>query len=236
MCAWHSVEADDILDYYADDTLFHEEFKSASDLRSAVRHIEMLWDVLLQAGLIINDAKTQVLLKIAGSHAKQALRDFTEVRRGIAFLRLRALGQQRLLPVVTQARYLGAQLSCKNFEDAKVHHRITAARATFGRLCNLSCQARVKLWRACVGATLYYSLDSVGVTLSGLQKVRVLVQQQLRAISRMPAHLTKVSNQELLSTGGHRAWSTYFGWHAEATTEGGAPITTVLTVFRSRPL
>ena len=199
-------QADDSLDYYADDTLFHEEFRSTSELRSAVRHIELLWDVLLQAGLVINDAKTQVLLKIAGSHAKQALRDFTEVRRGNRFLRLKALGQQRLLPVVTQARCLGAQISYENFEDATVHHRITAARATFGRLrkvltsrSSLSCQARVKLWRACVGATLFYSLASVGVTLSGLQKVRVLVQQQLRAISRMPAHLTKVSNQELLS-------------------------------------
>ena len=49
-----------------------------------------------------------------------------------------------------------------------------------------------------MGATLYYSLDSAGVALSGLQKVRALVQQQLRAISRMLTHLTKVSNQELL--------------------------------------
>ena len=64
---------------------------------------------------------------------------------------------------------------------------------------NLSCQARVKLLGVCWSNALLYSLDSVGITLSGLQKVRVLVQQQLRAISRMPAHLTKVTNQELLS-------------------------------------
>ena len=37
-----------------------------------------------------------------------------------------------------------------------------------------------------------------GLTLSGVQKIRVLVQKQLRAISRKPAHITHVSNQELL--------------------------------------
>ena len=198
-------KADDLLDYYADDTLFHTEFHSEKDLQKAIRQIEILFDVLLQAGLNINDSKTQLLLKIGGSHAKQVLRSYTELRRGARFVRLRALGQQRLLPVVNHARYLGAQISYENFEDSTVHHRITAARATFGRLrkaltsrSSLSCKARVNLWKACVGTTLYYSLASVGVTLNGLQKVRVLVQQQLRAISRMPTHLTKVSNQELL--------------------------------------
>ena len=36
------------------------------------------------------------------------------------------------------------------------------------------------------------------MTLSGLHKIRVLVQKHIRAISRQPAHLTHVSNQELL--------------------------------------
>ena len=36
-------KADDLLDYYADDTLFHEEFESESALCAAVRRIEAPW-------------------------------------------------------------------------------------------------------------------------------------------------------------------------------------------------
>ena len=86
-----------------------------------------------------------------------------------------------------------------------MHHRVTAARAAYGRLrriltsrSNLSLKARLGLWTTCVGTCLYYALDSSGITANGLQRVRVLVQKQLRAIARMPAHITHISNQDLL--------------------------------------
>ena len=127
------------------------------------------------------------------------------MRRGRRHLRIFTLWTQRMLPIVDKAKYLGAQLSYESFEDATTQHRVVAARAAFGRLrriltsrSNLSLASRVKLWSACVGTCLYYALDSCGVTLSGLQKVRVLVQKHLRAISRTPAHITHVGNQELL--------------------------------------
>ena len=72
-----------------------------------------------------------------------------------------------LIPICKQARYLGAQLSHDNFADATVQHRIVSARATYGRLrevftsrSNLSVRARMHLWTACVGAALFYALDS----------------------------------------------------------------------------
>ena len=50
-----------------------------------------------------------------------------------------------------------------------------------------------------VGSCLYYSLDSSRVTINGFAEFRVLVQQQLRAISRMPTRFTLINNQELLA-------------------------------------
>ena len=193
------------MDYFADDTLFHQEFTSVGDFRQAIDRVGKLLEVLAQAGLCINDDKTQVLLKFAGSRAKHFLHEVTDARRDGRYLRVSALWAQRFLPICRQAKYLGAQLSYDSYEDATVQHRVTAARATFGRLrriltsrSNLSLTARVRLWSACVGAGLYYSLDSSGLTNNGLQKVRVLVQKQLRAIARMPTHITHISNQELL--------------------------------------
>ena len=198
-------EADQLLDYFADDTLLHQDFDTAQGFRQAIERVGQLLEVLAQAGLNVNDDKTQVILRLAGSRAKQYLHEVTEERRDGRFLRVSALWKQRFLPVCRQAKYLGAQSSYDSYEDATVQHRVTAARATYGRLrriltsrSNLSLSSRVRLWSACVGAGLYYSLDSSGLTNNGLQKVRVLVQKQLRAIARMPTHITHVSNQELL--------------------------------------
>ena len=193
------------MDYYADDTLYHSTFESEQELVMAIRQVESLFECLAQAGLDINDSKTQVLLQIRGTHAKQALKKYTECRKGDRFLRLSAFKQQRWIPICAQAKYLGAQLSYDGFADATVHHRIVSARATYGRLrriltsrSSMSVRARVQLWRACVGAALFYAIDSSGVTLSGLRKIRVLVQKHLRAITRSPTHLTHLSNQALL--------------------------------------
>ena len=200
------TEADKVLGYYADDTLFHAVFDSIQGLRRAICQVETLLETLTKAGLNINDAKTQVLLKLSGSKAKQVLRELTDKKQGQAYLRVAALWRRRYLPIRAKARYLGAQVSYESFEDDTVHHRLTAARAAFGRLrqiltsrSSLSLTSRVGLWNACIGTCLYYALDSSGITINGLQKVRVLVQKQLRAISRTPTHITHVSNQELLS-------------------------------------
>ena len=199
------AEADQLLDYYADDTLFHAEFDTLQSFRLALAKAERLLEHLDKAGLDINDTKTQVLLRLCGKQAKQIRREVIEVRHGQPHLRLHALWTQRFLPVVDKARSLGTQLSYDAFEDHTVQRRITAARAAFGRLrrvltskSHLTVRKRSYLWSTCVGTCLCYGLDTCGLTLSGLQRIRVLVQKQLRAIARKPAHITHVSNQALL--------------------------------------
>ena len=183
--------ADQVLDYYADDTFFHDIFRSRQELCASMEKAEKLLEVLAQAGLNINDDKTQVLLN-GGSQAKKVYHDLAEIHQDRKYIRLAALWKQRFLPICEKAKYLGAQISYDSFEDATVHHRVTAARATYGRLrriltsrSNLSLKARLGLWTTCVGTCLYYALDSSGITANGLQRVRVLVQKQLRAIARM---------------------------------------------------
>ena len=87
------------MDYYADDTLCHSTFESEQELVMAIRQVEALFECLAQAGLDINDSKTQVLLQIRGAHAKQALKKYTECRKGDRFLRLSAFKQQRWIPI-----------------------------------------------------------------------------------------------------------------------------------------
>ena len=98
----------DFMDYYADNTLYRRTFKTESELISAIRQVEFLFECLAQAGLDVNDTKTQVLLQIRGTHAKQTLKKYTENRKGSRFLRLSPFKQQRWLPICSRARYLGA--------------------------------------------------------------------------------------------------------------------------------
>ena len=233
--------ADQVLDYYADDTFFHDTFRSRQELRASMEKAEKLLEVLAQAGLNINDDKTQVLLKLGGSQAKKVYHDLVEVHQGRKYIRLAALWKQRFLPMCEKAKYLGAQISYDGFEDATVHHRVTAARAAYGRLrriltsrSNLSLKARLGLWTTCVGTCLYYALDSSGITANGLQKVRVLVQKQLRAIARMPAHITHISNQDLLIRLGVEEPEPIFCGVCRVSLTDGAPTKPMSAPFRSR--
>ena len=97
------THVNDSMDYYADDTLYHSTFESEQELVTAIRQVEFLFECLGQAGLDINDTKTQVLLQIRGTHAKQALKKHTERRKGDRFLRLSAFKQQRWLAICAQA-------------------------------------------------------------------------------------------------------------------------------------
>ena len=114
------AEADQTLDYYADDTLFHAEFDTLQGFRVALAKAEKLLERLDTAGLAINDTKTQVLLRLSGKQAKQIRREVTEVRHGQPHLRLHALWTQRFLPIVDKAKYLGTQISYDTFEDSSV--------------------------------------------------------------------------------------------------------------------
>ena len=58
--------------------LYHSTFESEQELVAAIRQVEFLFECLAQAGLDINDTKTQVLLQTGGMHAKQALKKYTE--------------------------------------------------------------------------------------------------------------------------------------------------------------
>ena len=60
-------DADQVLDYYANDTFFHDTFQSCHGLRASLGKAEQLLATLTQAGLNANDDKTQVLLKLGGS-------------------------------------------------------------------------------------------------------------------------------------------------------------------------
>ena len=85
-------------------------------------------------------------------------------------------------------------------------HRIKACQQRYQglrKLLNgshhLDTHHRIRLWRACVCTSVLYSQHIVGVTSNSLQKLTTLLTRHLRAILRVPAHLTHVTD--------HAVWS-----------------------------
>ena len=90
-------------------------------------------------------------------------------------------------------------------------YRLDKGKAAFGRLGtvlkgrhHLASAQRIHLWKACVWSTMSYGLTACGVTLAGHKTLETLVVRHIRAILRLPAHLTQTTNSEVAAKAGIR--------------------------------
>ena len=144
---------------------------------------------------------------------RPARRPTLAVRKGPEghFLRIPLLEGALCIPLVSQFRYLGVQLSCTSFENATLHYRLDKLKAAFGRLGtvlkgrhHLTSAQRISLWRACVWSTMSYGLTACGLTLAGHKTLETLVIRHVRAILRLPVHITRTTNPEVAAEAGIR--------------------------------
>ena len=88
-------------------------------------------------------------------------------------------------------------------------HRLKAGQARYQSLRksltgshHLSQGHRLRLWQACVCTSVYYSLPVVGVTPSSLRQITSALTRHLRAIMKLPAHLTHVTTRAVWEQAG----------------------------------
>ena len=194
------------LTLFADDTLCTWHIDSVDDLQSMCVCIGALFQTLREFGMEINAQKSQFLIELRGRNAKQWLRRHTRhTKIGTCVVIPMPNGTEELLPVVSRIQYLGTMLSYGRFEDENLKHRISCAelqrhrliRFLHGKHC-LGQQHRLSLWRTCVWPSISYSLAVVGLSSKGVTMLSVTFFKHLRAILRMPAHLTGTSNMQIL--------------------------------------
>ena len=163
--------------------------------------------ILRRHGLTIHPAKAQALLTYAGSKAKQTRRRFTRPLPSPAEgkgLRLRAEGEEILLPLVRRADYLGAVISYDCFSSQTLDRRLAQGRTAHVQLRKvlnarkgLLLTQRVLLWRTTVWPCMLYGLGACGLTASHLASLQILALKQLRALSCSPAHIHHESDAAL---------------------------------------
>ena len=189
------------LTLFADDIWVNWVIKKASDFRKVVQDLELLLTTLEAMHLTVNFRKTAVLLKLVGSDAAGLLKEFTSYQAGQLHLHLTVSGRHCTIPARTHHEYLGTVVSYADRVSRNVRKRQQAGQArqqAIRRVLNghhiLSDRHRISLWRSCVYSSALYSLPCVGCHDKSLAALDSALVRHLRAILRIPAHLSHVTN------------------------------------------
>ena len=195
-----------ILSLFADDVWGAWLISCKADLDSAIADVTLILATLEDLSMTINYSKTAILLKLTGKEASTLRRDYTFMKAGQPHLKLCVNGKECSVPIKEQHEYLGTIVTYRNRLERNMTHRIKACQHKYQglrKLLNgahhLSVAYRIRLWRACVCTSVFYSQHIVGVAPSTLRRLTTLLTRHLRAILRVPAHLTHVTNNAVWS-------------------------------------
>ncbi|CAE7260053.1 Pol, partial [Symbiodinium sp. CCMP2456] len=193
-----------VLTLFADDFCACWTLTSKTDFAQAVRDIELLLELLTIFKLTVNYKKTAFLLRLEGKDAKRLLSSYVYQDDGQQYLRLSVFGKTQSLQIRDSHEYLGTKIAYKDRIDLNTAHRIEAAQHKYSMIRKvlngrgpLSTGHKLRMWQACICTSLVYSLETVGLTAAGVHKLNVLATRHIRAITKQPAHITHVSNEDV---------------------------------------
>ncbi|CAE6924474.1 unnamed protein product, partial [Symbiodinium sp. CCMP2592] len=195
------------LTMFADDLHLASLFHSVAEFELECQRLGAAITVLRQHGLIIHPSKAQALLTCTGSQVKQTRQRFVKPLPAPAVgkgLRLRASGEDVLIPRARSADYLGAVISSDCFSAQTLEKRLAQGRTAQVQLRKvlnarkgLLLTQRVLLWRTTAWPCLLYGLGACGLTTAHLASLQTLALKQLRALSNSPAHIHHESDATL---------------------------------------
>ena len=192
---------------YADDFHAAATAHNHRDLQTAERFFGQFLELLVQSGMIINASKSAILYRFKGGFAKRWLRQHIVQSPDGPLFRIRTdSGRLFEFPVVDSHTYLGTKISYTDPQLQTLMYRMGLAKLEWGRLRKLVCskhglfkQDRLRIWFSSVPPTLLYGLAAAGLPQAGGRQLRNLYMRHLRAILRCPAHISHLSNREVLA-------------------------------------
>ena len=196
------ISMDDV-QMYADDFLLSRVFHTKQQLQESFDLLPVFLEHLRSYGLKINVNKTVLLYRVAEKMGRDCLKwRVSHTSTGKYFCVCGA--RPEYIPVKTEHVYLGCVLSLYDFEAKTIQHRVRLGQGQYRRLKGillsnryLTQTKRARLWRACVWSSVSYGLSCVGMTSALLRALSASVTRHLRAITRLPSHITKVTSREV---------------------------------------
>ena len=190
---------------YADDFQAAHTAHNLHDLRTAERFPSQFFEILLQAGMTINAAKSAIVCRFKGSFAERCLRQHTRQGPDGPLFRVRTESSRLLeFPIVESHAYLGTKISYTDPRTQTLLYRMGLATVEWSRLRKLVCSKqgvyrrdRSWIWYSSVLPTLLYGLAAAGLPAGGGQQLRAMYMRHLRAVLR--CLLSHTSNREVVS-------------------------------------
>ena len=178
--------------------------RQPADLDQAVADVTLILETLETLDTTVNYSKTAILLRLVGRAASQQRHAHTFMKAGQLHLRVWVHRRECGIPIKEQHEYLGTIVTYRHRHQRNMQHRIRACTAKYQglrKLLNgshhLSERHRLRLWQACVCTSAFYAQHVVGVTAGSLHTLTSVLTKHLRAILRIPAHLTHISTGDV---------------------------------------
>ena len=197
-----------ILTMFPDDFLLADSFTSLAELEHLLNIIAVLFKTLEAFGMQVSAQKSKAILVLCGTLRNSVRRRFVRPAPSGEGMELRMHTSSGVLnvPLTDCFTYLGARVSYSNFERQTLEWRLSKGEAAFQRLGkvlkgqhHLTAPQRLRLWQACVWTTTQYGLTASGLPPAGIQRLETFVVRQMRAVLRLPAHITRTTNAEVCS-------------------------------------
>ena len=189
---------------FADDHLGAWTFHTMDDIIAMEQEVLQLFKVLSAAGLSVSPSTSKFIVQVQGAEAERYLATRTVHFHGRPHWCFGEGDEMVAVPIVKEFVYLGTVVTLGRQSDRTVSHRLEEARKREGQLRKsirsrsvLKSGARVAIWRACVVASAFYGLLAQELTAANVATLRQWYHRSLRAVTGMPAHLTRVSNADL---------------------------------------
>ena len=199
-CLYPAIPWLDLLTAYADDLILCIPIDCEADVAKALDSVVLFFNFLQEKGLTLNLSKTQFLLKLIGKTSSNTFRKYTVRRGGQTCLRL----GEEVVPLTSKIDYLGVQLGWGKSADWTLDVRLRKGRWAFASLrtwwkrSSLHPRDQVRLYMTAVLPVLTYGLGAVGLTPKGQSRLEKEVFRHLRRLTRLPSHITHVSNADLI--------------------------------------
>lgn len=191
---------------YADDFCLHCLCHNADDLHRSLKYVGRFLDLLKNAELTINMAKTVALFKMQGPRMSRIYKNCVKRTKEGCFLCIPCRDERVLIRLVNHFSYLGVIMSYTNFELLSVKHRIKAGIKVSHQLSRwihkkigLTSRQKLRLWYQCIFPCVTYGLRTIGLNSQTLQMIDRFFMLQLRRIFHAPVHITRTSHCAFLA-------------------------------------
>ena len=191
---------------YADDIHLMEVASSISHLDRMLHNFGTMLDALADNDMIINAAKSAVLLRHRGSFIKKWLRRHKQHTSEGDLLYLRTpKGREFRFPMRDQHTYLGVKISYHAMAKYTTLYRLQVANQAWQRLRGVLCSSgrlalahRISLWKATVLPSLMYGLAAVDPEPKERTRMHSLIIKHVRAMAKSYAHMQQESSYRVL--------------------------------------